>query len=69
MKTWMSAPPTECDLCQCKIKKTFIDGATRMGPWACMCPTCHKSEGRGLGLGKGQEYKFTDGKWVMTRGS
>lgn len=53
---WLSRPPEKCDICSCKIKNRFIDGATLMGPWAFMCKDCHKTEGRGLGLGRGQEF-------------
>lgn len=53
---WLSEMPTTCDLCGCKLTTTFVDGKTKLGPWGIMCPTCHKSEGFGLGIGKGQKY-------------
>lgn len=56
---WLSAPPVGCDLCSLRIDKKFIDGKTKFGPWACMCPHCHRDHGGELGLGKGQEYTKT----------
>ena len=68
-KYWMSPAPTECDIDQTPITNRFVDGVTIMGPWANMCPACHAKLGRGLGLGKGQEYtKQEDGKWLKTNG-
>jgi len=63
-KKWLGSPPAKCDLCQKPIGKTFIDGATQYGPWANMCPSCHKARGRGLGMGKGQKYKLEGADWV-----
>jgi hypothetical protein len=63
-KLWMGSPPVKCDLCQKAITKTFVDGATQYGPWANMCPSCHKARGRGLGIGKGQKYKLEGTDWV-----
>ena len=40
-----------CDFCS---KTAEVDGRTRMGPWANMCPGHHVEYGVGLGLGKGQ---------------
>jgi len=45
-----------CDICGKELTITFIDGATRMGPWAKMCGSCYDKYGVGLGLGKGQAY-------------
>lgn len=53
---WLGSEPKACDICTKPIKDTFIDGATRMGPWGILCPSCHKSHGVGLGIGKGQKY-------------
>jgi len=53
---WRGSPITSCQLCQQKINKRFIDGKTKQGPWAIMCPACHTWRGVGLGAGKGQEY-------------
>ena len=59
---WESQAPTECDLCHRKLKgfaqQFFVDGKTVHGPWAIMCPDCHKSLGCGLGIGKGQKYNL-----------
>ena len=70
---WMGDAPTVCDLNSSHaIKDKFIDGATQMGAWANMCPTCHRDFGRGLGMGKGQQYekREVEGKtrWQKTGG-
>ena len=58
-KVWMGSEPTVCDLCNGPFRdKTFVDGATRMGPWAMMCNACHTLDGFGLGTGKGQKYVY-----------
>jgi len=68
-KYWIGLEPTECDLNKCVITTTFIDGRTKFGPWANLCPKCHKKFGIGLGAGKGQQYqKQVDGKWLKTKG-
>jgi len=41
----------KCDFCG---KEAIIDGKTRFGPWAYMCPSHFAVHGVGLGLGKGQ---------------
>ncbi len=46
-----------CDICGCLVIGKYIDGKTRMGPWADMCLDCHKANGVGLGTGKGQVIK------------
>lgn len=53
---WHSPIPETCDICESKIADTFTDGATRLGPWAIMCPVCEPRIGRGLGTGQGQKY-------------
>lgn len=60
-KKWLGAVG-DCDLCQRSLKQfeSFIDGRTVMGPWALMCPDCHKSKGVGLGTGCGQAYRTVD---------
>jgi hypothetical protein len=65
-KKWMSASPVRCDICKCALDEheTFIDGVTVYGPWAIMCPPCHKEKGHGVGLGKGQEYDRATGTKV-----
>jgi hypothetical protein len=56
---WSGTNPTQCEVCDCSLIRCgeFIDGKTKMGPWAMMCPGCHKSHGCGLGTGKGQKYE------------
>ena len=48
--------PTTCDICPAPIGAMFYDGATVMGPWANMCPSCFAQLGRGLETGLGQQY-------------
>lgn len=56
-KLWSGEPPETCQICQMPIHRVFVDGATRMGPWAIMCRTCHFMHGCGFGTGKGQKYE------------
>ena len=59
-KRWLSALPTECDLCHTNLTgRTFVDGKTAFGPWGLMCEACHRDQGIGLGTGKGQKYDKT----------
>lgn len=67
-KKWMGSDPEACDICRHIITKCFIDGRTRMGPWAMMCPSCFKSSGTGLGIGKGQKYELKGNEFVKTEG-
>ena len=59
-------PPEKCDVCDAKIVDVFIDGATVMGPWAYLCPSCHRRYGTGLGIGRGQKYRRGSVKGVGT---
>lgn len=61
---WAGNTPKNCDVCKTEIKGHFVDGKTRMGPWANMCTSCHKKLGVGLGTGKGQKYEADSGKKV-----
>lgn len=64
-----ASPPTQCDLCQRPITKDFVDGRTQRGPWGNLCLGCHRSEGVGLGTGKGQKYERNDaGDYVKVAG-
>jgi len=67
-KSWDGAEPDACDICDGRIPKTFVDGATRMGPWAVMCPACHASHGVGLGTGRGQKYVKDGNKFIKVEG-
>ena len=55
-----------------EIADEFIDGKTRMGPWANMTPNSwYENGGTGgkLGTGLGQRYKKQpDGKWLKVEG-
>lgn len=55
-KKWMGMVPANCDLCHVPLSDKFVDGATRFGPWAIMCPGCHRDQALGLGTGRGQMY-------------
>jgi hypothetical protein len=68
METWVTIPPAECDICGNTIIDEFIDGKTLFGPWATMCPTCHKEHGVGCGTGKGQRYEKQGKDWVKVDG-
>ena len=70
-KMWQGIEPKTCDIPACGnlITTEFVDGATRMGPWANMCPSCHMKYGRGCGTGQGQRYrKDKDGHFVKIEG-
>ena len=47
---WYGILPKSCDICKRPLKKIFIDGRTKMGPWAIMCNNCFKEHGVGLGI-------------------
>lgn len=62
-KTWNGN--TTCDLCGRELTTELVDGQTRFGQWAVMCPKCHKAHGVGLGQGRGQKYvKDAEGDFV-----
>lgn len=52
-----------CDFCRMagdpEVPAGF-DGATRLGPWANMCPTHFGLHGLGLGIGRGQRLVVKD---------
>lgn len=57
MVKWAGKLPN-CDFCN-KLPEDyfyFIDGKTKYGPWAIMCPDCFIEFGVGLGTGLGQKY-------------
>ena len=69
---WYGMTPKKCDICGAKLKKVFIDGRTKMGAWANMCEQCHKEQGVGLGIGKGQKYELKvikdgDKEWIKVK--
>ena len=82
MKKWLGPIPTKCDICEGKISSAFVDGRTTHGPWAIMCPECHRVHGNGLGTGRGQRYQYSPsharankqntvkhtGEWLKTDG-
>jgi len=61
-----------CDICKRKLMQCVVDGKTRSGQWAYMCPDCRIEEGRiELGTGLGQKYErgpWSNQAWVKTAG-
>lgn len=57
VKKWHGSAE-KCDICNNTLtgQPYFVDGMTRQGMWALMCPVCHKTYGCGTGLGRGQKY-------------
>lgn len=70
----LNKPQSEhCDICRFPIENIYIDGRTKMGPWANMCYKCYKQHGVGLGTGSGQQWELQTtgirkGKWIKTAG-
>ena len=67
-RAWVGDAPTSCDACGGPIIDEFVDGKTRLGPWAIMCPDCTGPHGVGLGLGQGRCYQRRGGRWVKIAG-
>lgn len=61
VKRWHGPIPEACDICERVLTVTFVDGATVGGPWAIMCRGCAMMHGRGIGTGRGQRYRVSDG--------
>jgi hypothetical protein len=63
-------PPTHCDVCRKTLanEKYMIDGATKSGPWACMCRECFAERGQKIGCGFGQLYLHDDEGWLEVAG-
>lgn len=57
-----------CDICNKGNLTSYVDGATRMGPWANMCPSCYEKYGVGLGIGRGQLYRLDGDHYVQEKG-
>lgn len=57
---WSGDDPTICQICLDEITEAFVDGKTRNGSWAILCPICALLEGCQLGLGKGQLYELQE---------
>lgn len=66
-KEWFGSKP-KCDFCKCEPEARFVDGKTRLGPWAIMCEACYEFHGRGIGLGLGQMYERVETKWLKVAG-
>lgn len=66
---YLSPVPAKCQLCQQPLDDKMFDACTQSLGWAIMCQVCHLKHGRGLGVGKGQQYeKQADGRWLKTGG-
>lgn len=66
---WNGSEPSTCEIRGEKITDEFIDGKTKMGPWAIMCPRCWGVLGVGrLGTGFGQRYLKHDGDFIKVEG-
>ncbi len=68
MKKWVGSEIEDCDICNKKIEKFFIDGNIAGGGWAIMCRDCHRNLGVGLGIGRGQLYQRINDEWVKIDG-
>jgi hypothetical protein len=52
-----------------KIVDEYIDGKTKMGPWATMTPASWTKYGIGkFGVGKGQKFWLICGVWKKVKG-
>ena len=67
VKKWLGTV-NDCDLCQKPIEGEFVDGQTTFGPWALMCQRCFSVFGRGLGLGRGQQYQRVGKEFLKVAG-
>ena len=55
-----------CSFCRRELATFpwFVDGKTKRGPWAAMCPKCFYEHGTGLGIGRGQIYDGISGCYI-----
>ncbi|HET9943608.1 MAG TPA: hypothetical protein VFR05_09720 [Terriglobia bacterium] len=53
---WLSDLPEKCEMCKTPLRDVFVDGKTAWGPWAIMCVICHRDQGFGFGIGRGQKF-------------
>lgn len=68
---YFAPPPDNCDLCDRQLRedKYMIDGRVKdHGYWACMCSTCFRASGTGIGVGKGQLYLRNENGWLEVAG-
>jgi hypothetical protein len=67
---WTGPVPFKDDFGQ-RVVDEFIDGVTKMGPWATMTPWSWERYGasKALGTGLGQRFKKQpDGMWLKVEG-
>jgi hypothetical protein len=56
--------PTDCSVCGEPLNGEFVDGVMRHSGWGYLHPECHKTDGIGLGVGRGHFYvKQEDGSY------
>jgi hypothetical protein len=69
-KYWMGSSIKANDDFGNPVKDVFVDGKTKMGPWAIMSPESWRIYGVGsYGTGYGQRYcKTHDGRWLKVEG-
>lgn len=57
-----------CDLCKKKCEDEFYESKTTFGTWAKLCKEHFKKFGSGLGIGKGQKYIKSNGRFTKVKG-
>ncbi len=67
--SWAGIVPSTDDFGN-SIEDEFVDGKSKMGPWATFAPSSWELYGVGkLGTGYGQRYrKQADGEWLKVEG-
>jgi hypothetical protein len=66
---WTGEVPTHCQVTGMTITDCFVDGKTKLGPWAFMHPAAVPLHGVGFGSLYGQKYrKQPDGRWLKVEG-
>ena len=61
--------PGQCQVCDKQIVELFVLGLERDSHcWCNLCVDCHKRDGIGLGLGRGEVYQLIDGEFQMLAG-
>jgi len=61
-ETKVNSGMMSCDFCLPKEVRPVVDGRTKHGPWAAMCPDHFKEFGVGLGTGYGQRLVVEEPK-------
>jgi hypothetical protein len=58
-----------CQLCNGGFDNDVMYDANIGGRWGNVCCWCFDASGARLGIGLGQKYKLTDGKWLLVEGN